>query len=168
MRNISVMRWALAFTSLLLSANAGAAVPGKLAAFPEGERLVYSRIVEAYRHNNYAAIVKQRQLLEHNYPRSVHLDNAYYLSGMLELQNNRIGEALKTFDVVRDHFAKSNKRPAAMFASGAAYQKLNLPVLANRVFQRVITEYPGSPEAQRAWMQLKVTKIMANTPGLKR
>lgn len=157
-----VMRWSLAFSALMLTAvSADAAVPGKLASFPEGERLVYTRLIEAFHKNQLADVIKQRQLLERNYPRSVHLDNAYYLNGMVELQNNRLGEALKTFAVVRDRFVKSNKRPSALFASAATYQKLNLPTQAHRVYKRIITEYPGSPEAQRAWMQLRIEKEIA-------
>jgi TolA-binding protein len=160
----SVMRWSLAFSALVLTAagvSVGASVPGKLASFPEGERLVYARLVEAFHQNQLGEVIKQRQILERNYPRSVHLDNAYYLNGMVELQNNRLGEALKTFDVVRDRFVKSNKRPSALFASAATYQKLNLPTQAHRVYQRIMTEYPGSPEAQRAWMQLRIEKEIA-------
>jgi len=157
MKKRSVMRWTLGLIAVL-SLPTLAAIPSqpKVNQFAEGERIVYTRLVEAYRINNLEGVVKQRQILERNYPLSVHLDNAYYLNGMAELQHGRLGEALKTFDIVKDHFVKSNKRPAALFAIGATYQRLNLPVLAHRMFQHVMTEYPGSPESQRAWMQLRV------------
>jgi TolA-binding protein len=167
MKKHSVMRWALAFGSTVICSVAFASIPTKMSAFPEGERLIYTKLVEAYHHNQLAEVVRQRQILERNYPLSIHLDNAYYLNGMAELQNNRLGEALKTFDVVKDHFAKSNKRPSALFAIAATYQKLKLPVQAHRVFQRIISEYPGSPESQRAWMQLRVEKEIVK-PSLKR
>ena len=133
-----------------------AATPQKLNAFPEGERLIYTRLVEAFRHNQTAQVKLERGLLERNYPQSVHLDNAYYMTGVLEYQNMRYGEALKSFDTVRNRFAKSNKRPAAMLATAMTYQKLNLAPLAHRVFEGIMKEYPGSPESQRAWMQLQV------------
>ncbi len=133
-----------------------AAVPRKLNAFPEGERLVYTRLVEAFRNNQVAQVKSERAILERNYPLSVHLDNAYYMSGMLEFQNLRYAEALKDFSVVRNRYPKSNKRPSAMLASAVTYQKLNLSPLAHRVFQGIMKEYPGSPESQRAWMQLKM------------
>jgi len=164
MKKRSVMRWALKFTStavFLLPIAVSAATSAKIAQFSEGERLVYTRLVEAFHHSNLSEVVHQRQILERNYPNSIHLDNAYYLNGMVELQNNRLGEALKTFDVVKDHFIMSNKRPSAMFAIGATYQRLNLTPQAHRVFERIISEYPGSPESQRAWMQLRVEKAVA-------
>ena len=171
MKKYTVMRWVLnctALTSVLMSFKISAAVPPKISAFPEGERLVYTRLVDAFHRGQLAEVAKQRQTLERNYPRSIHLDNAYYLNGMSELQNNRLGEAIKTFDVVKDRFVKSNKRPSAMFAIAATYQKLNLPVQANRVFRKIMTEYPGSPESGRAWMQLRVAKEMSLKPVLKR
>jgi TolA-binding protein len=172
MKKHSVMRWAATLASLipfLLPVLASASIPSKKASFfPEGERLVYTRLVEAYHHNQIQEVIRQRQTLERNYPLSVHLDNAYYLNGMVELQNNRLGEAIKTFDVVKNRFVKSNKRPSALFAIAATYQKLNLPAQAHRVFQKIMSEYPGSPESQRAWMQLRVEKELATKPALKR
>jgi TolA-binding protein len=135
-----------------------AAVPKNIRAFPEGERLVYTRLVQSFRQNQLAQVLSERQVLERNYPLSVHLDNAYYLSGMLEFQNMKYAEALKDFDVVRYRYNKSNKRPGALLATAVTYDKLNLAPQANRVYSMIIKEYPGSPEAQRAWMHLKLEK----------
>lgn len=136
-----------------------AATPKKMQAFPEGDRLVYSRLVQAYRKSDLIEVLKQRNILQKNFPKSVHLDNAFYLSGMLEFQNNRIGESVRSFGVVSNSFRKSNKRAAALFAKGVAYQRLNLQPQAKRVWKSVIQDYPGSPEAQRAWMHLRMAKV---------
>ncbi len=157
-QSVIVLFCAAAVSCFLTGLVAHAATPKQLSAFPEGERLVYTRLVEAFRRAQLDEVVKQRIVLERNYPKSIHLDNAYYLSGMLEFQNNRLGEALKDFDVVRDRYTKSNKRPSALFATAITYQRLNLAPQAQRVFQRVVTEYPGSPESQRAWMHLQIAK----------
>lgn len=153
--------------ALMLLGTAGvyAATPKKLAntaptknAFEEGERLVYTRLVEAFRKNDLAEVTKQRQLLERNYPQSVHLDNAYYLTGTLEFQQNQIGESIRTFNTVTDKFPKSNKRPAALFGLAMSYKRLNLKPLSVKVLQTITKEYPGSPESQRAWMHLRLEK----------
>ncbi|NJL24232.1 MAG: hypothetical protein HC902_02990 [Calothrix sp. SM1_5_4] len=78
---------------------------------------------------------------------------------MLEFQSGKMGEALKSFGVVRNRFIKSNKRPAAMFAAAATYQKLGLKPQAERLWREIIKEYPGSSESQRAWMHLRVAKL---------
>ena len=145
-----------AWLVILTSLPATAAVPQKLNAFPEGERLIYGRLVEAFRRNQLADVIKYRQSLEKRYPSSIHLDNAYYLSGMLQFQNARYGEAVRDFNTVTDRFTKSNKRPAALFALAMTYERLGLKPQSNRVLQTVVKEYPGSPESQRAFMHLKV------------
>jgi TolA-binding protein len=144
---------------LLLSAMAAnAAVEKKLSVFPEGERLIYGRVVESYRRNDLTQMLQQRSLLERNYPSSVHLDNAFYLSGMLQFQNSRYGEAVRDFNVVTDKYPKSNKRPSALFAMAMTYERLGLQPQAQRVMGTLIKEYPGSQESQRAWMHLQVEK----------
>jgi outer membrane protein assembly factor BamD (BamD/ComL family) len=155
----SVIQWVSTLTLSTFAAAAFAAIPSKkLSQFPEGERLIYTRIVDAFHKNSLDEVVRQRALLERNYPLSIHLDNAYYLTGMLEFQSGRFGEALKSFDVVRDRYEKSNKRPAALFGIAMTYQRLNLQEQARRVFDRIMKEYPGSPESQRAWMNVRMEK----------
>jgi TolA-binding protein len=144
--------------AFLVSTSAFAALPPPQAVLPEGDRLVYTRVVAAYRKNQLDELLKQRQILERNYPNSVHIDNALYLQGMLEFQKARYGEAIHTFNYVTDHYAKSNKRPAALFAKGVTYERLNLKPLAIKVWETVMKDYPGSPEAQRAHMHLRMAK----------
>jgi TolA-binding protein len=136
-----------------------AAVPRHLNAFTEGDRLVYTRVIEAYRRGQLAQVLHQRQVLERNYPNSVHLDNAYYLSASLEYQAGHYAEAVRDFSVVTDRFPQSNKRPAALFAKAMTYEKLGLKVQAARLLNSVVKQYPGSQESQRAWMQLKVASL---------
>lgn len=150
--------WTLILMAAINCLPAFAAVPKKLNAFSEGDRMVYTRLVEAYRKNNLAEVRKQRVTLEKNYPQSLHLDNAYYLTGMLEYQNQYLGEAVRSFNTVTDRFPKSNKRPAALFGLAMSYKRLNLKPQALRVFNEVTQEYPGSPESQRAWMHIQLEK----------
>ncbi len=159
MRKRTVILAALVTMSSVTSVFA--AVPKKLNAFPEGERLIYSKLVDAYRRSSFAQVLQQRQLLEKNYPSSVHLDNAYFLGGMLQFQSGRYGEAIRDFNTVTDRFPKSNKRPSALFAMAVTYDRLGLKPQATRVLENLIKEYPGSQESQRAWMQLKILKQTA-------
>lgn len=142
----------------LCSSPLFAAVPKKFSAFPEGERLLYSRIVDAYRRNQLPQLKSQTDLLQKNYPSSIHLDNAYYLSGMLLFQNAMYGEAVRDFAVVKDRYPKSSKRPGAMFAMAITYDRLGLGALSKKILQDLIKEYPGSQESQRAWMHLRTAK----------
>ncbi len=155
------MRKQTVIAAILLAFTQGifAATPQNLSMFPEAERLIYGRLVQAFRKNDLQILEKQRKQLEKNFPKSVYLDNAYYLSGMLEFQKGRIGESIKYFDVVTNQYRHSNKRPAALFGKGVAYDRLNLKPLALRAWQMVIKQYPGSPEAQRARMHIRMEKL---------
>jgi TolA-binding protein len=159
-----ITRIALCLTSVATFA----ATPPKLNAFSEGERLLYTRIVEAYRKNDAAELTRQRDLLAKNYPKSVHLDNAFYLSGVLEFQNNHMSEAVRNFGIVADRYPHSNKRPAALFAKAMTYQKLGLKPQASHVLNEIVKEYPGSQESQRAWMQLKIAGETKGSASVKR
>ncbi len=147
-----------ALVASLTSVCTFAAVPKKMNAFTEGERLIYARLIESYRKSQLKDVIQQRTVLEKNYPASVHLDNAYYLTGMLQAQNGQLGEAIHSFNTVTDRFPKSNKRPAALFGLAMSYKRLGLQPLALSVLNQVVKQYPGSPESQRAWMHLEVEK----------
>jgi TolA-binding protein len=162
----------LNFCLIVCAQNSGAATPPMSAsrsakpsmqsAFPEGERLIYTRLIEAYRKGNRQELLSQRQLLEKNYPTSIHLDNAYNMVGMLEFQGGRYGEAIQNFQVIRQRFPKSNKRSSALFATAMAYDRLKLPAQSKRLIHELIQEYPGSPESLRAQMFLK---LQSGAPG---
>lgn len=155
-------KWISVLALAVSSHVASSAVPKKLNAFSEGDRIVYTRLVDAYRKENLSEVVKQRELLERNYPQSVHLDNAYYLTGMLEFQRELFGEALRSFNTVTSRFPKSNKRPAALFGKAMTYKRLNLTPQAVGVLSSIAKEYPGSPESKRAWIHLQMEKGSAS------
>lgn len=146
--------------SVMMIPMAFAATPQKLSQFPEGDRMVYGRLVDAYRKGNLVQVIRQKELLSKYFKSSVFLDRAFYMSGLLQFQHNRFGEALKDLDVVTDKYLLSVKRPSAFFAMAMTYKKLNLNNQAKLILKKVIKEYPSSPEARRAALQLRLeTKI---------
>jgi TolA-binding protein len=158
---INVLMTALTCT---FSFSTWAAIPSMQKSFPEGERLIYTRLVDAYHHGRVQEVEQLRQNLEKNYPGSIHLDNAYNMVGTLQFQEGRYGEAIQTFQAVRARFPKSNKRPAALFATAMAYDRLKLPVQSKRVLTELSTEYPGSPEALRGQMFMKLQASSGKLP----
>lgn len=152
------MRFVVMLAVIFATPLLHAAKPRKQNVFPEGERLLYTRLIESYRRGQLDEVRRYRELLEKKYPTSIHIDNAYYLNGMLEFQNARYGEALKLFSVVTDKLKRSNKRASALFAKGVTYDRLGIKDLSVSNWKEVIKEYPGSPEAQRAWMHLRLKK----------
>jgi TolA-binding protein len=146
--------------SVTLIQSALAATPQKLSQFPEGDRMVYGRLVDAYRKGNLIEVIHQRDLMAKYFNSSVYMDRAYYMTGLLQFQHNRYGEALRDLDIVTDKYLLSIKRPSAFFAMAMTYKKLNLNHQSQLILKKVIKEYPSSPEARRAAMQLRLeTKI---------
>lgn len=123
-------------------------------ALPEGEKAIYLRVVDAYRRGHVPETYKFRDLMLKHYPNSIYLDNAFYLTGLLDYQRGRMAEAVANFGDIIRRFPKSNKRAAAIYAKSQAYSKLNLPSLSRQLLEQVLDEYPGSPESQRAAMDL--------------
>lgn len=151
----------IVFALIFVAASAQAAIPpaSKSDSFPEGERLVYSQLVQAFQKRDLEKLTKQKKLLESNYPASVHLGLAYFLIGALDYQQDHLGEALMAFDKVVNSYPLSSKRSAALYAMGMTYKKLNLPKQASSVFHRVIDLYPGSPDSQRAWLEIRLAQV---------
>lgn len=127
-------------------------------AFPEGEKLIFSKLVSSYNKRDLVDVIEQEKALAKNFPNSVQRDNAVYLMGYLELQKGRYAEALKAFGKLDDKRPYSIKRPPALFAMGVTYKKLDLPRQADSVFSRLIQSYPGSPEAKRAVLEKKLLR----------
>lgn len=126
------------------------------AALPEGEKAIYLRLIESYRKGDVQATYKFRDLMLKNYGSSIYADNALYLSGLLDYQRGRIAEAVHNFGELAKRYPNGNKRPAALYAKSVAYSKLNLPQLSKQILEEITRVYPGSPESQRAWMDLRL------------
>jgi len=124
--------------------------------FPEGELAIYKRILEAYRDRDANRLERFNKLLLQHYPKSAFADNGLYLAGLLELNQGRIAKAVKNFGLVTDKYPDGNKRAAAMYGKSVAYSKLNLQKLSKKVLQEIVKEYPGSPESQKAWVELRL------------
>lgn len=133
-----------------------AAVPSIKSQLPDGDKLIYARLLEAYRQQKVKDVVDQKNLLVKNYPNSIHMDNALYLSGNLQIQKNRIPEGLKDLSFLEKNYPQSLKRPSALYAKAVAYQKLNLPQQERSVLQTLVRKYAGSTESQKAWVELRI------------
>jgi TolA-binding protein len=123
---------------------------------PEGEKAIYLRLVDAYRRADLTETYKFRDLMLKHYSSSVYADNGIYLTGLLDYQKGRVAEAIGNFGEIIKRFPKSNKRAAAMYAKSQAYSRLNLHGMARELMEQILQEYPGSPESQRAVIDLRL------------
>lgn len=133
--------------------------PGAL--FPEGENMLYARVIQAYRDGKVADLGRSQEMLLKYFPKSSLGDNALYMRGLLELQKDRLAESLKSFDQIEKQFPLGNKRASALFAKGIVLKRLNLEEAATSVFDRITKEYPASVESLRAQTELKLLKSVS-------
>lgn len=124
----------------------------------ETEKRIYEELVQAFERNDELSFQSRYQRMMLDYPRGVYADEVVYLSGMMAFSNKLYGRALKQFETVLKQYPRSNRTRAALYAKAAAYRKMNLNTQAVSVFNQVERRYPGSPEARRAQLDLKLMR----------
>ena len=82
-------------------------------------------------------------------------DNALYWLGEADYVQHNYVEALEKFRQVEEKYSKGNKVPAALFKVGLCQVALKQDEEARQTFQRLIQDYPGTPEASQAEERLK-------------
>ncbi len=117
---------------------------------------IYHKVVEKYQQNDEAALGAYANLLLKTHPRSIYCDNALYLQGMLAFSQKKFSESLSSFQKVLALYPMSNKAVSALFAKGVVFKKMNLNKEAVRILAQVVNQYPGSPESERAQVELKL------------
>lgn len=88
------------------------------------------------------------------HPKNELADNAYYWLGEVHLVQNNPKAALVNFKSGMEAFPKGQKAPANLLKMGVALQQLNQPDLAKGMWQKLVKDYPKSPEAEKARAKL--------------
>lgn len=120
------------------------------------ELKAYQKAVDYYKQGDEAALNAYSNLLVKKFPKSIYCDNAIYLKGMLAFTQKNYGVSLNSFQMILNNYPQSNKAVSALFAKGVVFKKMNLEKEAVRVLAQVINKYPGSPESERAQVELKM------------
>ncbi len=121
-----------------------------------GEHYLYSKVLETYRARNPREMETTLGLLLKSYPESVFADNALYLSGLMSFEKGDLSGAKMKFDRLLRDFPRSNKAVAALFAKASMERKIGRANEAKRGFLHVRDLFPGSPEAARVAVELKL------------
>jgi TolA-binding protein len=121
-----------------------------------GDQLLYAKAIESYQAQKTEELSRSVDLLEKGFPESEHVDNALYLKGLLLFAENRHADAVKVFERLRGNYPHGNKISASLFAEAMALKKLNQRKDAEERLRRLARLYPGSPEAQRVDVELRI------------
>lgn len=122
------------------------------------EKQLFEELVQAFERNDELSFASRYQAMMREHPRGVYADETLYLGGMMAFANKQYGKAIKLFSQVIKDYPRSGKVRAALFAKGAAYKRMNLAPQATTTFASLKRAFPGSPEAKRADVELRLIK----------
>ncbi len=132
---------------LLTSTNLSVAAPAHR---QDTTRRLYDRVMDEFKHRDYAAAMAGFQLFIELHSQSALAANAQYWIGECQYRMGRYREALKSFYDVVSNYPLSPKVAASTLKLGQTYVRLRDPEKARLMFDRVVDQYPDSSEAEVA------------------
>ena len=132
---------------VLCSLNLAIAAPSNM---QESSRHLYDRVMEEYKHRDYAAALAGFRLFLELHGQSSLAANAQYWVGECQYRLGRYKEALKSFYHVVSYYPLSPKLAASTLKIGQTYTRLKDHEKAHMMYERVVDQYPESAEAESA------------------
>jgi tol-pal system protein YbgF len=136
------------------------AAPGQV---QDTSRHLYDRVMEEFKHRDYEAALAGFRLFLELHGQTSLAANAQYWVGECQYRMGRYREALKAFYNVVSYYPLSPKLAASTLKIGQTYNKLKDHDKARMMFERVIDQYPDSPEAEVAKRALDVAAEKVET-----
>lgn len=125
------------------------------------EQRLYSKVLESYRVHNTAELQKAVEILLKTYPDSIYADNALYLAGLLAFESNDLTRSGAFMDRVLREYPKGNKAVSALFAKAMIEKRGHKYKEAKSLLETIRKLYPGSPEALRVGIEVKIIDLAA-------
>ncbi len=116
---------------------------------PKDEQM-YSKCYKFYKSSFYKKAIKCFNDFIKKYKKSKLIPNAYFWIGNSYFQQGIFLKAIDNYDVVLTNFPKSKKVPAALLKEGLAFYYMKDKEGAKIFLQKVINEYPATPQAYYA------------------
>ena len=113
-------------------------------------RRLYDRIMTEFKHREYEAALAGFRLFMELHSQSALAANAQYWIGECQYRMRRYKDALNSFYDVVMNYPLSPKLAASTLKLGQTYTKLGDHDNARVMFDRVVDQYPASPEAELA------------------
>jgi TolA-binding protein len=120
------------------------------------DRELFEELSATYDRNDSFGFHSRYQMFERKFASSPLMEDALYLSGLMAVSEKSYGMALKQFNRILDEHPHGHKASSALFAKGAVLKKMNLTAQAKQSWALVQKRYPGSPDAARAEVELKI------------
>ncbi len=156
----------VAFLSIIMMA---VSTPPSASAAPaqvqDTSRHLYDRIMEEFKHRDYEAALAGFRLFLELHGQSSLAANAQYWVGECQFRMGRYKEALKAFYNVVSYYPLSPKLAASTLKLGQTYTKLKDQEKARMMFERVVDQYPDTPEAEVARKALEAEAERPEPPS---
>ncbi|HET8580221.1 MAG TPA: tol-pal system protein YbgF [Nitrospiraceae bacterium] len=120
----------------------------------DSSRRLYDRVMDEVRHKDYEAALAGFRLFLEMHPRSSLASSAQYWIGECEFRLRRYTDALTSFYDVMSRYPKSPKHAGATLKIGLIYAKLGQQKNSRIVLERVVDQFPNTPEAEVALKHL--------------
>jgi tol-pal system protein YbgF len=129
-------------------------------------RHLYDRVMEEFKHRDYEAALAGFRLFLELHGQTSLAANAQYWVGECQYRMGRYKEALKAFYNVISYYPLSQKLASSTLKIGQTYSKLKDNEKARMMFERVVDQYPDSPEAEvaRKALEIEADKIEPEKP----
>jgi tol-pal system protein YbgF len=156
----------IAFLSIIMMATS---TPPSAFAAPaqvqDTSRHLYDRIMEEFKHRDYEAALAGFRLFLELHGQSSLAANAQYWVGECQFRMGRYKDALKAFYNVVSYYPLSPKLAASTLKIGQTYTKLKDQEKARMMFERVVDQYPDTPEAEVARKALETEAERPEPPS---
>jgi len=145
-----------ALFSIMLTTSGPSSVWATSAQVQDTSRHLYDRVMEEFKHRDYEAALAGFRLFLELHGQTSLAANAQYWVGECQFRMGRYKDALKAFYNVVSYYPLSPKLAASTLKIGQTYTKLKDQEKARMMFERVVDQYPDTPEAEVARKALEV------------
>jgi len=153
------------FSIIVLAMSIPPCVSAAPAQVQDTSRHLYDRIMEEFKHRDYEAALAGFRLFLELHGQSSLAANAQYWVGECQFRMGRYKEALNAFYNVVSYYPLSPKLAASTLKIGQTYTKLKDPEKARMMFERVVDQYPDTPEAEVARKALETETERPEAPS---
>ncbi len=114
---------------------------------PVDEKGLYDAGVGYFEKYDYAAARKELGMLVETYPSSSYADDAQYLIAETYYNEKWFEKAILEYQLVIENYPEGDKRPAAYFKQGLAFENIGDSTNARVRYKELVQLYPDSNEA---------------------
>jgi tol-pal system protein YbgF len=119
-----------------------------------GEVDLYQQALDLFKKQEFKESKKTLKTYIEKHPQGDRAANAYFWMGECEYNLQRYEEAILEYQQVISKFADSNKAPDALLKQGISFARLGDNESAKIVLNKLLNQYPKSPQASMATKQL--------------